>query len=160
MITDCPHCFNKVLPAADGTCPSCRKNVNDASGLDPDFTSVTIRTREPLPPCCMLCGFETDRLQEVSRGAGATGVIARFLLSGLVFILVGLFSLLLAIIGSNRLLREGPSIVLRIPICGDCSKKGAVRPFNIDMEDYTMQFLVHKRFKEELEILRSRGEEQ
>jgi len=34
MITDCPHCFNKVLPAADGTCPSCRKNVNETAGLE------------------------------------------------------------------------------------------------------------------------------
>ena len=31
LIIVCPHCKNKVIPKLDGTCPSCRKNINEGS---------------------------------------------------------------------------------------------------------------------------------
>src|SRR5690348_127239 len=38
----CPHCYRKVIPMADGTCPACGKNTNDRSGTDP--TKVLVGT--------------------------------------------------------------------------------------------------------------------
>jgi hypothetical protein len=36
---ECPHCYTQVAVMADGTCPSCRKNVNDTEGTNPDMTA-------------------------------------------------------------------------------------------------------------------------
>jgi hypothetical protein len=41
---------------ADGTCPACRKNVDDTSGLNPDLALLRVKLGERLPPVCFRCG--------------------------------------------------------------------------------------------------------
>jgi hypothetical protein len=60
-IADCPHCFTRMIPMQDGTCPSCRKNTLDTRGLNPNFTVVRLRRGETPPEICFNCGCYTNR---------------------------------------------------------------------------------------------------
>ena len=55
-IVECPHCFTRVVAMADGTCPSCRGNVNDNEGLDLNMTALCVREGTSLPRVCFRCG--------------------------------------------------------------------------------------------------------
>ena len=51
MIIKCPHCYTWVIPADDGECPACRKNVNELSGTDPKRTLMGKET-VAMTECC------------------------------------------------------------------------------------------------------------
>ena len=56
MLTTCPHCFTRVIPKADGTCPACQRNVNDPRGADATRTSLRVSQGDVLPAVCCECG--------------------------------------------------------------------------------------------------------
>src|SRR2546423_13213540 len=58
-ISNCPHCYRKVIPSADGTCPACNKNTNDSASTDPHKVLVGICAGNRLPPVCHRCGAPT-----------------------------------------------------------------------------------------------------
>ena len=54
-LQDCPHCYTFVLPMSSGTCPSCGKNVDQASP-NSEFTTTRFDSNRPVPPFCIHCG--------------------------------------------------------------------------------------------------------
>src|SRR5215510_14319343 len=65
-IEPCPHCYRKVIPMSDGSCPSCGKNTNDKAGTDPNKVLVGIRSGQRLPAICHSCGLPTQTTRKVA----------------------------------------------------------------------------------------------
>ena len=42
MLTECPHCFTRVLPRPDGQCPACQQSTVDVRDADREFMMVTV----------------------------------------------------------------------------------------------------------------------
>jgi hypothetical protein len=62
---ECPHCYITAMFYADGTCPSCRKSRFDLRNVDSSRTQVCVELQHQLPPCCFLCGEQTERTQRL-----------------------------------------------------------------------------------------------
>ncbi|OGO08423.1 MAG: hypothetical protein A3K46_05040 [Chloroflexi bacterium RBG_13_60_9] len=64
-VVSCPHYYFHVLPSKQKIRPSCGKDVNDLSGIDPDRTIMNIPDNISLPDCCFSCGHPAKRKGEV-----------------------------------------------------------------------------------------------
>jgi len=159
MIAECPHSHTNVLPAADGTCPSCEKDTNDASDADPDVTSVHIWcNRNPMPDVCLNCGTPTTRRKTVTRkcrkpegGPTDREVLRYFFL--LLCRCANPFSFYLHFFkpvagpkdedpGYSRKLR------VRLPQRRSCAWEYRLEPEHVDFHRGQMTFLAHREFKE------------
>jgi hypothetical protein len=67
MLIDCPHCYTRVVPKVDGTCPACQKDTNDLAGADLSRTSIRVGQGDVLPSVCCDCGYQTQRRVRVYR---------------------------------------------------------------------------------------------
>jgi hypothetical protein len=144
-IEPCPHCYRKVIPMADGKCPSCGKKTADRTGVDPTRTLISIRTGDRLPLLCHNCATPTDRAKKfevVSEPQDLTlepifgGGIARIF-----------FSPFQRLAKMERIQKEiHLSVVL--PTCRECALKiGDLTPRYIDFEDRRIDIIVHTDFK-------------
>jgi hypothetical protein len=118
--------------------------------MEPDTVPVTIRQHEVLPPCCIVCGVEADRLERISqsgksvtkKGALVTALgIAAGLVTGFYFL---------------RSPRDQKTVELSVPVCERCSARGDVAPVGVDFARGEMTLPVHRRFAERLLELRRR----
>lgn len=84
-ITECPHCFFRVVPQSDGSCPACGKNTIDETTLAGTHTAVRLTHGQELPAICWNCGdaATTNAMIFVSRAGenDNTSVFGKFLLS-------------------------------------------------------------------------------
>lgn len=55
MLTSCPHCFGKVLPKNDSTCPRCGGMIEEG-GPETVHEAMTLRKGQVLPQICFFCG--------------------------------------------------------------------------------------------------------
>ncbi len=143
----CPHCYRKVIPSADGTCPACGKNTNDRGNSDPRKTLIGIKSGTRLPPVCHHCGVPTRQLkkfmvssepQDATFSAGLGSLLAGF---------IGVFSFL------NRMerLNKTTYFSLKLPTCDRCSKTlKQISPHYIDFDDHRIDLVVHVEFKKAL----------
>jgi hypothetical protein len=67
MLTECPHCFTRVLPRPDGECPSCQQNTRDVRDADGEITTVIVRENSRMPDYRCTCMLPERRLVRVAR---------------------------------------------------------------------------------------------
>ncbi len=168
MPMDCPHCYVRVFPDDDGTCPSCGKNVNDLTGVDPAKTTLVVQAGSTMPDVCCHCGFPTRRSVKVkayaaTRVAGAAAdsgsdsVASGCLLVGTAVIPIPFLSSIISLAagGPGGTSHDVYELVIRVPQCRECSKS-KITPISADLLRRTMKLVVDKRFKEHYEGANSR----
>ena len=69
-IEPCPHCYRKVIPMADGKCPSCGKKTADRTGVDPTRTLISIRTGDRREGAPLVDGQRPPKLVRGRPGDG------------------------------------------------------------------------------------------
>lgn len=164
MLIDCPHCFTRVVPKADGTCPACQKDTRETAGGDLTRATMPVAQGDVLPPVCCHCGRDTRRCVAVSIEAAGKGQdlpgggTAISLLLSLASLFVSMLAfLILWPVFVYRLLRgiAGTSVVeVRVPQCEVCAAYGDPRPQRVDFENARMTLVVHKRLKEATAVAR------
>jgi hypothetical protein len=143
-IEPCPHCYRKVIPMADNTCPSCGKNTQELHGTDPNQTLTSIFSGDHLPPICFHCGLpsqNTKRLRFTLEPQDTTsgGVLATFCAH-----LVEGFSLF----STMESLSKTVEISLRLPVCRQCRKSlNRIVPEHIDFDAHRIDLVVHQEFR-------------
>lgn len=151
-IPNCPHCYRRVIPSDDGICPACQRNMNEASGSDPNKVLITLAPRDKLPGVCHECGSPTRHLKKLSvssepEGTFLAGGVAQRVLGHLLdHTPLGLF---------NRLeqIKNQVVISLALPTCERCVKKiRSITPRYIDFDSRRVDVLVHKEFKKALTL--------
>lgn len=144
---ECPHCHIGIFPMADGTCPSCRKNTRDLSGVDPDQVSLTVDNNEILPPFCYACGLPTERyvtvVQPIKGDAPSQWGTAGNILFGL---FTGFWRTRDAGTG-----RRDDVIRVKVPQCEVCAAQGKPEPISVNTEELRLTFVVHKKFRQAVE---------
>jgi hypothetical protein len=147
MINDCPHCHTRVIPNADGTCPSCTKDTRDVTGTEPYVIRITIAEGQPLPPYCVLCGRETERTVKITRRGHDKR--SRKAASGR----IGLYALALGLLGyvfSSVIGASRKVVSLRLPVCEVCHRTDRVQVVNVDFERNAITVFGHRDFRSRL----------
>ena len=149
-IIECPHCFARVVPKSDNTCPSCRKNIKDMTNADTDLTTVTLGPSATMPELCIICGQQTNRTYKYTMeipGGQDSKLISTLL------------SLLRGRLLSGLIKKQIQSIGIKLPVCNNCKHYQAnIKPIHFNKDTDTMTFVVHKAFKKGIEILKERGD--
>lgn len=141
-VPECPHCCRKVIPSATGECPSCGKNVSDASSGGTARRLLVIRGGESFPSICFSCAGSARRFAKlrISNVDAATS-LGRSLFS--VFVPLGrLFTAFDAA-------KKDVFLSLSLPICDACRKqkiKPEVQSF--DLESREVRVVVHEQFRD------------
>ncbi len=148
MIVECPHCFTKVAPAADGICPACRENVHDKPSEGADQTSMAVRHLTDLPGICCGCGQSTDRYVKISRKISHqkeqdSSIGALFIL-GLLF---GWLFWIIALFRGAKGNRVGDVVIVEMPQCPGCQANGKPEPIRVNAEELQMTFVVHRELQ-------------
>ena len=73
MLTNCPHCFTRVVPRSDGSCPACQSDTHDTAVGEPSRTPIHVWQGDILPPICCGCGQRTSRVVSVYRKMAPEG---------------------------------------------------------------------------------------
>ena len=111
---------------------------------------VTIGQHEVLPPCCIVCGADADRLERISQsGKSVTKKGALVTALGIVAGMATGFYFL-------RSPRDRKTVALSVPVCARCSAQGVMEPESVDFARGQMTLAVHRRFAERLLELRRR----
>jgi hypothetical protein len=147
-IVECPHCYTRVLPNREGTCPSCAKNVNDTHGADPTRTSVSIETNTLLPAVCSQCAAPTDRTVLIVSTRGGAGSNAEESPD----LGWNLFAMLLRKLRAAPTHADRPEVSLHVPQCPRCAElRGRPKPRAISYERASMVLEVHRDFRSAVE---------
>jgi hypothetical protein len=158
MIADCPHCFLRVLPSADGFCPSCGQNTLHEPSRP--LVAVTISTTTRFPQNCHRCNAHTRDVATVSAHFSAEHFVEDK--HGAVRILLGLFSFFLLpitlVLGQESGTRRTYGrIDYEIPTCPDC-RASETRIIESIPEQSKIRIAVHRDFATKLtEHLKSRN---
>jgi hypothetical protein len=148
-IVECPHCYTRVLPNAAGTCPSCARDVNDTTGIDPTRTSVGIETNTLLPPVCSACGEATGRTVEIVSKQGGGKAQAEEEYASL---RMSVFAFFLRALRPSR--ADRPEICIQLPQCQRCAAaQGRPTPRAVSFDRATMIFEVHREFRRAVEAM-------
>lgn len=145
MIAECPHCFTRMIPKADGTCPACQKDTRDMRGTDPTRTSLRVSQGDVLPAICCDCGHETERRVAVCQSSCGeqdqpSGVVQAF---------IALFiSWPMAIYFFLRGIKKTSVVSIKMPQCKECAQRSTPHPRYVDFPNARMTFVVHKNLKE------------
>ncbi len=132
MLEDCPHCYTRVVPMTDGTCPACRKNVRDLAGVDPDRVTMTVAQGDVLPGVCCACGRETSRFVRVISTKGDPGLLG-LIVAMLVYCVAVAMSLAFAY-------KTSRVIEVHLPQCDSCGAGGPPKPRYVDYDNVRMTF--------------------
>lgn len=153
-LTECPFCYAAIHPLADGTCPACRKNTHTAPPENFQYTAAELAVDQDFPECCVMCGKDTDHLEEfVFRYDSHLGdrldeaSYMAFLMLTVLTAGVGIFFLPLY----RRRLRKYRQLTyaINLPFCPAClPAKAGYAPITIEGNIY--HFKVHKDFKAKL----------
>jgi hypothetical protein len=146
MVIDCPHCFTKVIPKPDGSCPACQGNTR-VSRARPDYSACRVGHNAPLPPICCGCGQAADQYYAIT----SHSTEGRSEASGVTALLLAMISLPMAIFMLLRGMQETSVVQVKLPICPHCRQFGLPTPQYVDFKNARMTFVVHKRLKEALE---------
>jgi len=127
----CSHCYMDVMFKSDGTCPACGRAQDAAVTLAADKCLAVIEMTHQMPPCCLVCGENTQRTQEFT--------FWYEVIESKTF-----FSRLMARLpGSER--RKAQRFSL--PVCANCEPSShLVEPLSIRL-DLDMRMIVHKNFR-------------
>ena len=147
-ISVCPHCYRRVIPTANGTCPACGKSTTDLAGTHPHMTLVGLKPGDRLPPICHHCGVPTQNVKEltVSSEPQTSAFVSR--LGTWLAHRFKPFGFIVKIEKMNKTV----GVSLRLPTCEQCAKtlKG-ITPQHIDFDAHRVDLVVHTEFKKALE---------
>jgi hypothetical protein len=139
-ITECPHCYRKVVPSQAGECPSCGKNVGVAPSSGNRKRLLVIRGGESLPNICFSCAGSAHRfvIVKISNVDAATS-LRRSLFS----ILVPLGRLFTAFDSA----KSDRFLSVKLPVCDNCRRR-KVKPEvqSFDLESREVRVIVHEQF--------------
>jgi hypothetical protein len=149
MLTECPHCFTRVLPRPDGQCPACQQSTLNVRDADREWMTVTVRENSQMPDYCCLCMLPESRLVSVVRsrvvwgtkddsGFGVAATLALHLLIG------GLSFLIHSLHAEKR--SGAQMVVVRVRQCRACSRREPLEPTFVNFDSYSMKFVVHRDF--------------
>ena len=133
IFMECPHCFTKILPHADNTCPACQGDLSSLVGVNPNKVSFLIHESEELPLCCYSCGQYTE--QEIRVSGDQESILSKFLTGDL----------------SPE---QTSNVIIFLPQCQFCAEIEDPEPVEVDYEKQTMTFAVHTRFRDQVIQLR------
>ncbi len=160
MLTECPHCFTRVLPRPDSQCPACQQDTRSVRDADREFVTVTVRENSTMPDHCCSCMLPERRLVRISRsrvvwGSGddggigaAAALVLQALAGGVHFLIHALFSEKGS--GSQK-------VVVQVRQCGECSRRQVLEPVFVNYDAYTMKFIVHRDFARMFDELNGAG---
>lgn len=135
MMKECPHCLARVLPMANGHCPSCTK---DMAGELPPFGKLSVTPHMILPRVCSTCGTSTKNVELLELhshdGLSATQRTAAF--AAAIIFLRFLFWPLLFLLRRDTF-KERREARFEIPRCWECRESSGplrVERYNPDQE--------------------------
>jgi hypothetical protein len=147
-VIECPHCYTRVAVMAEGTCPSCRKPVNDTEGTNPDLTALTVHTGRLLPLICYHCGSPAIGYSPIVVEKPAEDQPDRRVLMILSLIIESWLKVLVEIVVSNYLSNE--RLTVQLPHCKECKIERPTYLY-VNFEEDWVRFVVHKRLRQEVE---------
>ncbi|HRQ23777.1 MAG TPA: hypothetical protein PLF42_10160 [Anaerolineales bacterium] len=133
IFMECPHCYTKILPLADNTCPACQGDLSSLVGVNPNKVSFLIHESEELPFCCYSCGQYTE--QEIRVSGDQESILNKFFMGDI----------------SPE---DTSNVVIFLPQCEFCAEAEDPEPVEVDYENQTMTFAVHTRFRDQMLQLR------
>lgn len=133
IFVECPHCYTKILPLADNTCPACQSDLSNPDWMNPKMVSFLIYESEDLPTHCYSCDQHTE--QEVRISGDQESILSKFLMGGV----------------SPE---ETSNVIIFLPQCEVCAKIEDPDPVEVDYENQTMTFVVHAGFRDRVIQLR------
>jgi hypothetical protein len=137
MWIECPHCHNNVIPKDNNQCPSCLKNILDLYDATPQLTTIVVTEKNKYPEKCITCCKETKRIVKVGQKLDPLAWHPQ--------------DISLWIVGARGGLRKSdisPTVIVSVPQCEKCGKKGKPEVMHIDYEKQEITLLVHKEFKQ------------
>lgn len=145
---DCPHCYTRVLVAANGICPYCKKDVHDTKAVDLTICRLQVRDGQQFPDYCFQCNSPTKRRVSVSqsnfkRDSLATNAIFLWFF-GLFF---GLWYQLRKSLSAGQ-----PEITINValPQCEACASRTPVKVHEVFWDRHEMCFLANRGFHDRL----------
>ncbi len=126
-LVECPHCYTKILPLDDNTCPACQGDLSNLAGVDPNKVSFLIYESEKLPSYCYSCNQFTE--QEVRVSGDQESILSKFLTG-------------------DVSPEQTTNVVIFIPQCESCAEMEDPEPVEVDYDLQTMTFVVHAGFRD------------
>ena len=151
----CPHCLTRVLPTAEGTCPSCLGDIDAAPKTRAQRAKLRIAEDDWLPLSCCSCGADTNEAEKVMVSEG-TPVWVAYLLVALGVLFCWLLALVMLLTqGGKRMLRGPVTLTLRMPRCSACRSEGTLLPEHANLATKEMTFVVSRTFSDAVEERRA-----
>lgn len=127
VFVECPHCYTKILPLADNTCPASQGDLSNLDGVDTNKVSFLIYESEKLPPYCYSCNQYTE--QEVRVSGDQESILSKFL-------------------EGDVSPEQTSNVIIFLPQCEICAELEDPEPVEVDYELQTMTFVVHRGFRD------------
>ena len=140
MLVDCPHCYTRVVPKSDGTCPACQREMALEDGVRSTWTTMKISQGAHLPPVCCECGSRTRRYVHVDADTGSGP-------KAWLEIIASLTSWPSTLWMFWQTMKRTSCVRVRMPQCSECGRSGKPKPRRVDFPNATMTFVVHRRFQ-------------
>lgn len=127
MLPECPHCFARVIPRPDRSCPNCSEQLDQPNGLG--LVSVWIRPTTVLPDICHRCGVPTSRREDVVEWTRQEVYVedqdfaSRYILFSVVWLILPFTILLGRFSGVSNVDKQH---LISVPTCKPCSSKQTV----------------------------------
>jgi hypothetical protein len=137
VFVKCPHCYTKILPHEDNTCPACQGDLSNLGGVNPNKVAFLIYESEELPSYCYSCNQYTE--QEVRVSGDQESILSKFL-------------------EGDVSPEQTSNVVVFLPQCESCAEMEDPEPIEVDYELQTMTFVVHAGFRDRAIQRRSRSE--
>lgn len=153
-LIECPFCYASILPMANSCCPACRKDIRTAPPENFRYTAAEITASRALPACCVLCGQDTENIEQFTFQYDShlgdrldDASYQAFLLLSLVTL--GLAVFLLPLFRQHVRKQQRMTYHINLPFCRAClPAKTDYMPITI--EGNVFHFKVHKDFKAKL----------
>ena len=129
IFVECPHCYTKIIPLADNTCPACQSNISDLAGVDPNKVSLLIHESEELPTYCYSCNRYTE--DEVRMSGDQESILSKLLIG-------------------DVSPEQTSNVIIFLPQCEFCAEIEDPEPVEVDYDNQTMTFVVHPGFRDRI----------
>jgi len=150
---ECPHCHLRVFMLKDGICPSCKRDVDDLSGVDVRKSRVELVATTQIPHVCVMCGTPTSRVIQVTGHDARPSVTYGPGGLSLFLSVLGLIFLPITVFFSER--RDSHAIAgysRSLPQCELCSTE-EIKLISVDSLRETMTIVADREFISELRRL-------
>jgi hypothetical protein len=115
-------------------------DISDMYGVDPNMVSMTVHESEQLPAHCYLCDVYTDRYVRLE--GDEESALEKGLRS---------LGLILTPPWLKRTDEFTSNVYIDLPQCESCAELEDPTPIQVDYENQTMTFVVHRSFKERVQ---------